>query len=76
MDRTGYAAGTLAVRQGLRAPVPDLDSRRLLTMADMGMAHGEMSAADPHAGHVMPGMDMGGELHSGAQVVFGLRTWF
>ena len=61
MDRTGYAAGTLAVRQGLRAPVPDLDARQLLTMTDMGMAHdmAAMSgaipaAADPHAGHVMP----------------------
>ena len=64
MDRTGYAAGTLAVRQGLQAPVPDLDPRPLLTMADMG--HGGMghdmdgmeqgaTAADPHAGHTMPG---------------------
>ena len=24
-DRTGFAAGTLAVREGLRAPVPSLD---------------------------------------------------
>ena len=39
MDRTGYARGTLAVREGLSAPVPDLDPRPLLTMADMG--HGE-----------------------------------
>jgi CopA family copper-resistance protein len=58
MDRTGQAAGTLAVRQGLRAPVPDLDARQLLTMADMGMAHDMAAmapaAADPHAGHVMP----------------------
>jgi CopA family copper-resistance protein len=62
LDRTGYAAGTLAVRQGLRAPVPDLDARQLLTMADMGMAHDmaghDMAAmpvaADPHAGHAMP----------------------
>ena len=46
-DRTGFAAGTLAVREGLRAPVPDLDPRATLTMADMG--HG-----DPHAGHEMP----------------------
>ena len=79
MDRTGYAAGTLAVRQGLLAPVPDLDSRQLLTMADMGMAHGPApAAADPHAGHVMPaptvppehdmskmgGMNMGGEMQA------------
>ena len=26
MDRTGFAAGTLAVREGLRAPVPELDA--------------------------------------------------
>jgi FtsP/CotA-like multicopper oxidase with cupredoxin domain len=52
MDRTAYAAGTLAVRDGLRAPVPALDARPLLTMADMGHGH-DMSA---HAGHDMPGM--------------------
>ncbi|MET0280616.1 MAG: copper resistance system multicopper oxidase [Steroidobacteraceae bacterium] len=38
--RTGYVRGTLAVRDGLAAPVPPLDARPLLTMADMGMAHG------------------------------------
>ena len=52
MDRTAYAAGTLAVREGLRAPVPAPDPRPLLTMADMGHGH-DMSA---HAGHDMPGM--------------------
>lgn len=65
MDRTGFAAGTLAVRPGLSASVPDLDPRPVLTMADMG--HGGMgqdmaamevpptaAAADPHAGHAMP----------------------
>ena len=69
MDRTGFAAGTLATRAGLSAPVPDLDPRPVLTMADMG--HGGMghdmgameapptvpataAAADPHAGHAMP----------------------
>ena len=64
LDRTGYAAGTLAVRSGLRADVPDLDPRAMLTMADMGhggMDHGAMVAApagakpaDPHAGHTAP----------------------
>jgi CopA family copper-resistance protein len=58
-DRTGFAAGTLAVREGLRAPVPELAPRALLTMADMG--HGGMERdmgrmpqgkpAEPHAGH-------------------------
>ncbi len=69
MDRTGFAAGTLAARAGLSAPVPALDPRAVLTMADMG--HGGMghdmaameaapaapvtaAAADPHAGHAMP----------------------
>ncbi|HUF81021.1 MAG TPA: copper resistance system multicopper oxidase, partial [Burkholderiales bacterium] len=65
MDRTGYAAGTLAVRAGLHAAVPDLDPRPRLTMADMGHGdHGAMAPdgaglatpkpADPHAGHTMP----------------------
>src|SRR5688500_16986706 len=40
MDRTGFAAGTIAVRDGLRPAVPELDPRALLTMADMG--HGAM----------------------------------
>ena len=40
MDRTGFAAGTIAVREGLRAAVPELDPRPMLTMADMG--HGAM----------------------------------
>ena len=40
LDRTGYARGTLAVRDGLSAPVPDPDPRARLTLADMG--HGGM----------------------------------
>ena len=36
MDRTGMACGTLAVRPGLRAAVPALDARPVLTMNDMG----------------------------------------
>ena len=50
--RTGYVSGTLAVREGLRAPVPPLDPRPLLSMADMG--HGGMGA-----GHDMGAMDHG-----------------
>jgi FtsP/CotA-like multicopper oxidase with cupredoxin domain len=59
MDRTGYAAGTLAVREGLRAAVPDLDPRPSLTMGDMGhTGHGGMGhdmAAMGH--HAMPEHD-------------------
>ena len=51
MDRTGHACGTLALREGLSAPVPDLDPRPLLTMADMGheghaAINGEMPTTD------------------------------
>ncbi len=43
IGRTGWISGTLAVREGLRAPVPALDARPILTMADMGHDHGAMS---------------------------------
>ena len=39
IDRSGYARGTLAPRPGMQAEVPPMDSRPLLTMADMGMGH-------------------------------------
>ncbi|MDL0439970.1 copper resistance system multicopper oxidase [Stutzerimonas frequens] len=59
MDRSGFARGTLAVRDGLQAPVPEPDPRPELTMEDMGhgdhSAHGQAAAPaqsdDPHAGH-------------------------
>ena len=57
MDRSGYASGTLAAREGLSAPVPTLDARPLLTMDDMG--HGAMDhnmAGMNHAGHDMAAM--------------------
>jgi CopA family copper-resistance protein len=67
MDRGGYARATLAPRYGLSAPVPALDPRPLLAMADMGMDHGsghDMAKMD----HDMPGMnhdmaDMPGMVH-------------
>lgn len=46
MGRTGYVSGTLAVREGLRAPVPELDPRPILTMDDMG--HGMMRGDSNH----------------------------
>ena len=62
MGRTGFAAGTLAVRHGLQAPIPARDPRPLLTMSDMGhdMAGHDMGG---HAGHdmaAMKSMDMVG----------------
>ncbi len=69
MGRTGHACGTLAVRHGLQAPLPALDPRPLLTMADMahdhGGGHGQMPMAQGdhggHAGHgAHGGHGMGG----------------
>lgn len=69
MDRTGYARGTLAVRDGLVAPVPPLDPRPLVTMDDMGMGgmdhggmdHGSMKGTNSAAGDDMQTMSsMGG----------------
>ena len=63
IDRSGYASGTLASREGMRAPVPPQRKRPLRTMADMGMEHAGREG--------MEGMDMdpratahGGGSHS------------
>jgi CopA family copper-resistance protein len=71
MDRSGYARGTLAPREGMQADVPALDPRALLTMADMmgdmsgmsGMDHGAMNhpampikGSEGSCGANMPGM--------------------
>ena len=56
MDRTGYARGTLAVQEGLSAPVPSPDPRPLIAMGDMGMDHGSMAGMDHGS---MAGMDHG-----------------
>lgn len=54
IDRSGMGVATLAPRQGMRAAVPPLRQRPVLTMKDMG--HGSMD----HAGH--GGMDHGGSM--------------
>ncbi|MBK8908491.1 MAG: copper resistance system multicopper oxidase [Rhodospirillales bacterium] len=46
LNRSGYARGTLAPREGMAAPIPPLRPRPLRTMVDMGMD--------------MKDMDMGG----------------
>lgn len=39
IDRTGFALGTLAPREGMKGEIPKQRPRALLTMADMGMGH-------------------------------------
>ena len=55
LDRTGYARGTLAVRNGLDAPVPEMDRIVYLGSADMGHAMAGMSHTPAMPGMVMPG---------------------
>ncbi|KLJ02123.1 copper resistance system multicopper oxidase [Luteimonas sp. FCS-9] len=65
MGRTGFVSGTLAVREGLRAPVPSVDPRPILTMADMG--HGGMHGMDHGAGqggHAPASAHGGGHDHA------------
>ena len=65
LGRTGYVSGTLAVREGLRAPVPPLDPRPILSMADMGhggMDHGAMDHGASSAGGHMMKMPDGTEM--------------
>lgn len=65
MDRSGYASGTLAPREGMSAEIPSTRPRPVRSMADMGMDMADMDMsgmdmvddeADAHAGHEMPGM--------------------
>ncbi|HEX2344693.1 MAG TPA: copper resistance system multicopper oxidase [Vicinamibacterales bacterium] len=71
MDRTGFAAGTLAVRESLRAAVPELDPRSMLTMADMG--HGAMGhdmgamTSQTSAGEGAPAKPVVPDPHAGHQ---------
>lgn len=57
-DRSGFALGTLAPREGMAGPTPEPRPRPLLTMADMPHATetDPSAAATDHAamGHVMP----------------------
>jgi CopA family copper-resistance protein len=62
LGRTGYVSGTLAIRQGLRAPIPAVDPKPILTMEDMG--HGGM-AGGGHDMSSMSGGSMEGMDHSG-----------
>ena len=55
MDRSGYAAATLAPRAGIRAQIPPRRARPVRSMADMGMA--DMPG--------MSGMDMSGATQQG-----------
>ncbi|MDE7539501.1 copper resistance system multicopper oxidase [Gluconobacter sphaericus] len=63
-DRTGYARGTLAPREGMIATLPPMDPRPVRTMVDMGMGNmkpGESMKDIDMSGDV-PGMKMDGNM--------------
>ena len=62
VGRSAYARGTLAPREGMTAPVPDMREPTLLTMADMGMAHEGMDHGSMDHGTMDYGA-MSGESH-------------
>lgn len=72
MDRSGFSRGTLAVRQGLQAPVPEPDPRPELSMDDMGHGdHAAHGAATPtsdmdHAAAGHDDMEHGGGMDHAA----------
>jgi len=69
IDRTGYAAGTLAPREGMRGEIPPMDPVPNLGMADMGMDMSKMAGMTTDSVKSMPGMDMGGMDMGGSQTV-------
>jgi CopA family copper-resistance protein len=59
LDRSSYARGTLAPREGMEAPVPKLRPRPVRSMKDMGMKM-DMAGMDMDEGNMkMEGMDHG-----------------
>jgi CopA family copper-resistance protein len=64
MDRSGYARGTLAARQGDLAAVPALRERPVRSMADMGHDMSSMSGGE-NAGHDMSAMTDGAAASAG-----------
>jgi L-ascorbate oxidase len=64
MGRTALARGTLAPREGMESELPGLRKPLRLTMADMGMDHGEMAGMDHDSMVGTSQGDMAGMDHS------------
>jgi len=56
MDRSGYARGTLAIKEGMTAPIPERRKTPVRTMVDMGHDHGDHSNHS-QMNHDMPAVD-------------------
>ncbi|MBD3609261.1 MAG: copper resistance system multicopper oxidase [Gammaproteobacteria bacterium] len=81
IDRSGYARGTLTPDPALRAEVPAMDAKPILTHGDMGMGHHGMHGGGhnmggdmDHSGHNMGGNNSSGGMdHSGHNMGGGME---
>lgn len=74
MDRSGFVRGTIAPKLGMTAAIPERRPRPMLTMADMGMMHGEgamngsghssMGKGEEHSRHSSMRMDQASSSHN------------
>ncbi len=66
IDRAGQVVATIGSEPGMRAEIPKLRPKPLLTMKDMGMDHGDMDHGSMDHGDMdMGGHDMKNMNHSG-----------
>lgn len=63
IDRSGFARGTIAPRNGMSADIPPLRERPVLTMRDMAMSHGSHGGAVEAASAEDDSMDHGSMDH-------------
>lgn len=61
MDRSGYASGTIAPREGMTAEIPELRKPPTRTMVDMGMDMGSMEMSGTKGAPMQHGSDAPGE---------------
>lgn len=74
MDRSGYARGTLAPREGMQGAIPQMRPRAILTMADMGMSHGDTSMQMPMDHGAMDHSQMGHAAMADGQMDHGAMS--
>ncbi|MGI9088815.1 MAG: copper resistance system multicopper oxidase [Chthoniobacterales bacterium] len=80
IDRSGFARGTLATREGMTAAIPERRKRPVRTMADMGMAMAGMGGMDKKSaggnagGEAMPGMKASTPTDAGMADMAGMKV--
>ncbi len=71
-DRSGFALGTLAPREGMMPQIPERRKRPLRTMADMGM--GDMAMGDSAMGKMDMSKAVPGKMNTGGKEMSGMSA--